>query len=129
MNSKLEPFIENISEATTACLIAMVQGNLLAISLSHWLIASQTGLTAGTITATLVILFKTQKRWIISLGLGLITCFADYLVHPGMFGSIFAEAIVTGIGASFLSYMVGTAIKAMRVRKKRGVEPSPKPGN
>jgi len=113
-NKKLEPFVENISEATTACLLTMVQGNLLAITLGHWLIASRTGLAAGTITATLVLIFRTQKRWIISLGLGSITCLADYLVHPGMFGSIVTEAVVTGLGAAVLSHIVGIVIHLVK---------------
>jgi len=119
MNAKLEPFVENISEATTACLITMVQGNLLAITLGHWLIASQTGIAAGTVTATLVLMFGTQKRWIISLGLGTITCLVDYLVHPGMFGSIVTEAIVTGIGAAVLSHIVGATLNVMRILKRK----------
>jgi len=118
MNKKIEPFVENIWEATTACLLTMVQGNVLAITLGHWLVASQTGLAAGTLTATLFLVLKTQKRWIISLGLGLVTCLVDYLVHPGMFGSIVTEAIVTGIGATVLSNIVGLGIKALRNRKR-----------
>ncbi|MGE0623806.1 MAG: hypothetical protein AB7I04_08690 [Pseudomonadales bacterium] len=56
----VEPFLENAAEATTACLLAMVQGNLLAISLGHWLIASQTGLAAGAATAAA----GGVRRWI-----------------------------------------------------------------
>ena len=33
MKRKLAPFLENIAESTTACLVTMVQGNLLALSL------------------------------------------------------------------------------------------------
>ena len=34
-DSKVTPFIENVAESTTACLITMVQGNLLALTLGH----------------------------------------------------------------------------------------------
>ena len=112
MNKKVTPFIENIAEATSACLITMVQGNLLTIGLSHFLIASQTGIVAGTITAAAILVSKTDRRWIISLLLGLVTAIVDYYVHPGMFGSAVTEAIVTGAGAAVLSYLVGTIIQA-----------------
>lgn len=117
MNKKVAPFVENIAEATTACLITMVQGNVLALGLGHWLIASQTGIVAGSITAAAILIAKTRKRWVISLSLGLITAVVDYYVHPGMFGSIVTEAIVTGIGAAALSYVVGTILSLIRAGK------------
>ena len=117
MNKKVTPFVENIAEATTACLVTMVQGNLLVLGLSHWVIASQTGIAAGSITAAAILLSKTDKRWIISLLLGLVTAVVDYFVHPGMFGAVFTEAIVTGIGAAVLSYLVGTIVQATRRKK------------
>lgn len=117
MKKKITPFVENIAESATACLITMVQGNLLALGLSHWIIASQTGIAAGTITATAILVSKTDKRWIISLLLGLVTAVVDYNMHPGMFGSVVTEAIVTGIGAAVLSYLVGTIARSFRARK------------
>lgn len=117
MNNRVKPFVENIAEATTACLITMVQGNVLALGLGHWLVASQTGIAAGSITAAAILLSKTDKRWLISLLLGLITAVVDYLVHPGMFGTVVTEAIVTGVGAAILSYLVGTFIGVYRRRR------------
>lgn len=114
MNKKVSPFIENISEATVACLITMVQGNVLALGASHLIIASQTGVTAGAVTAITVLLAKTHKRWIVALTLGVTTTVVDYFMHPGMFGSVFTEAIVTGAGAALLSYVASTLIGAMR---------------
>ena len=95
----------------------MVQGNLLALGLSHWIIASQTGVAAGSITAVAILLSRTDRRWLISLLLGLVTAVVDYFVHPGMFGTVITEAIVTGIGAAVLSYLVGTIIQ--KVRRER----------
>ena len=117
MNKKVGPFVENISESTVACLVTMVQGNVLALGLGHLLIASQTGIVAGAITAIAILLSKTDKRWLISLMLGVVTTVVDYLVHPGMFGSVFTEAIVTGAGAALLSYLVSSIIAAARSRK------------
>lgn len=114
MNRNVKPFVENIAEATTACLITMVQGNVLALGLSHCLIASQTGIAAGSITAVAILLSKTDRRWMISLLLGLVTAIVDYFMHPGMFGTVVTEAVVTGAGAAMLSYGVGTIIARYR---------------
>lgn len=116
MKKKITPFVENIAESGAACLVTMVQGNLLALGLSHWIIASQTGLVAGTAAAAAIVLAKTDNRWIIAGILGLSTAVVDYFIHPGMFGPIAMEAIVTGLGAAVLSYALGTAIRAIRQR-------------
>lgn len=116
MNKYVKPLLENVSEATVACLVTMVQGNVLAIGVEHLIIASRTGLTAGTAATIAVLMAKPHKRGFIALILGVITTVADYLVHPGMFGSVFTEAIVTGAGAAFLSYGVGKLIEVVRQR-------------
>ncbi|MDH3531282.1 MAG: hypothetical protein OEO82_00050 [Gammaproteobacteria bacterium] len=117
MPRKITPFIENIAESGAACLVTMVQGNILALGLSHWLIASQTGLVAGTAAAAAIALTNTDNRLVVAAVLGAATAFVDYLVHPGMFGPIAMEAIVTGVGAALLSYLVGTLIGAYRKRR------------
>jgi hypothetical protein len=96
----------------------MVQGNLLAVAMGHVLIASQTGLIAGVIATVGIFVVRTRKRWIISIVLGAATAVVDFFVHPGMFGPLAAEAIVTGLGAAILSYLVGTAIRHFRVKPK-----------
>ena len=105
------PLIENVSEATVACLVTMVQGNVLAIGVGHLIIASQTGLTAGAAATIAVLVAKPHKRGLIALILGATTTVADYLVHPGMFGKVLAEAVVTGAGAALLSYAVERAYR------------------
>lgn len=116
MKNRAAPYLENIAESTAACLVTMVQGNILALGLSHWLIASQTGIVAGTLAATAVMISKTSKRWLISAVLGVATAVVDFFVHPGMFGPLFAEAIVTGIGAAVLSYTVGVVSARLRAK-------------
>jgi hypothetical protein len=44
---KVGPFFENVGKSATACLITMVQGNLLVFGVGHWIIASQAGIAAG----------------------------------------------------------------------------------
>ena len=128
MKGKISPFLENIAESTTACLVTMVQGNLMALTLGHWLIASQTGLVAGTVSSAAILLARTKKRWVISLTLGSVTVVVDFLVHPGMFGPVVLEAAVTGLGAALLSLLVGGLIdrlRAIRTSTYRGAPMEP----
>ena len=106
MKSKISPYVENITEAGCACLITMLQGNLLALGVAHWIVASQTGLIAGAIAGTTILAAKLRKQWVISLTLGVVTATVDFYVHPGTFGTTaIAEAMVTGVGAALFSYI------------------------
>lgn len=111
---KIKPYVENISEATAACLFTMAQGNILLLGLSHWLVASQTGIIAGVLATIALWLAKTSKPWVISLVLGSFTAVVDFFVHPGMFGGVVVEAIVTGVAAGLLSYLIGKIIAYIR---------------
>ena len=126
MKRKIVPIIEYISEAAAACLVTMVQGNMLAITLGHLLIASQTGVVAGAIASISLLAAKAKSRWIISLVLGLITAVVDYFVHPGMFGTVAVEAVVTGIAAAVLSYLVGMAVRLISDRRVKVSRPPDK---
>ena len=115
MNRKVQPFVENISEATVACLVTMVQGNVLALGLGHWLIASQTGVVAGTITSLAILVARASDPRIIALLLGLVTAVVDFYIHPSMIeGPAVLEAIITGLGAAILSYLVTMAVQRYR---------------
>ena len=118
MNKRVVPLVEYIAESTTACLVTMVQGNFLALTFGHLLIASQTGVVAGAVASVAIFLSHSDKRWNISLLLGIATAVADFFVHPGMFGPVAMEAIVTGIAAAALSYLVG---KILRVARRKSV--------
>lgn len=112
------PFLENTAESTVACVVAMTQANLLVVTAGHWIVAAQTGLIAGSATATLVVLARTRKRWVISALLGILTALVDYWVHPGGFGPVFMEAAVTGLIAAVLSFGVGWAWRRIRGPEK-----------
>jgi len=114
MKYRIAPVVENVAEATAACLITMVQGNIFAFTVSHWIIAAQTGVAAGVLASAAVMLVRTDNRWTIAAILGLATAAVDLAVHPGMFGPVFAEATLTGIGAAGLSYLVGTGWRRLR---------------
>ena len=103
---QFQALLENTSEATAACLITMVQGDLVIITLGHWMVAMETGLIAGSITSAALIIWRTAKVWVVALLLGVTTAVVDYVVHPGGFGPVFNEAAVTGVGAAALSFCV-----------------------
>ncbi len=102
MKRRLAPFAENISEAT------------MALSFGHLFVALKTGVIAGTITSILLIAMRTDRLWVVSALLGTTTAVVDFFVHPGQFGPIAMEAIVTGLGAALLSYLVGTLVRGVR---------------
>jgi len=118
MNKKIVPFIEYFAESTTACLVTMVQGNLLALTMGHLLIASQTGVIAGAVATAGIFVARTSRRWMIASVLGAATGIVDFFVHPGMFGTIATEAVVTGLGAAILSYLIGTALRYTGAKSK-----------
>lgn len=113
-----DSYVEHVGEATCACLLAMVQGNVLLLGLSHWAIAIQTGLLAGTATIVAVVLARVDRPWVVSTVLGLITTVVDYLVHPGAFGPILLEAVVTGLGAAALCFGVQRLLRRRRASRR-----------
>ncbi|MCZ6656583.1 MAG: hypothetical protein O7C67_04750 [Gammaproteobacteria bacterium] len=125
MKRKVTPFAENIAESTTACLVTMVQGNLLALTLGHLLIAAQTGIIAGAVASGVFLIVGTGKRWITSTFLGVATAVVDYFVHPGQFGPVAMEAAVTGVAAAVLSYVIGGGVELLRSKYlvKKGEAP------
>jgi hypothetical protein len=122
MKIKLAPYAENMCESGISCLLTMVQGNVLALTISHWLVASQTGLLAGAIVGTTVIAAKLRRPWVVSLVLGVVTTAVDAVVHHTRFGfESLTEAAVTGAGAFVLSLAVSDTLQ--RWRQKRVAPP------
>ncbi|NNL29905.1 MAG: hypothetical protein HKO77_02730 [Gemmatimonadetes bacterium] len=107
-------FAENIGESSAACLVAMVQGNILAVTAAHWAIALQTGLLAGTAATIVVGFMRSSGRLRIALVLAVVTGVVDYFVHPGMIGPGATEAILTGLGAGLLSLAAGAIFSRFR---------------
>lgn len=112
---RVGPLLENVTESGAACLLTMVQGNVLALGLGHWIVASQTGLAAGFVATIALWASRATGRWIVAGILGVSTGVVDYFVHEGGFGSAATEAIVTGVGAGLLSLAVST----FRARRRR----------
>ena len=93
----------------------MVQGNVLALGVGHWIVASQTGVAAGGLATVALWASGGRGRWVVAGGLAVATGIVDYLVHPGGFGPVVAEAAVTGVGAGALSLAV-SSIRARRAQ-------------
>lgn len=122
MKHRLMPYLEKTCEAGMACMLTMVQGDLLSLTFSHWLIASQTGLLAGVISSSAVVAAGLKRPWLVSLTLGIVTIPVDAFVHPGKFqrGGI-GEAVVTGVGAFMLSVAVNAAVRSLARRRTQTV--------
>jgi hypothetical protein len=120
MKSKTAACVENVGESACSCLLTMVHGNVLALTLSHWLIASQTGLLAGIVASAAIVTARLRKPWMVSLTLGVATAGVDFAVHPATFNVLgVSEAVVTGVGASALSFAAtGIARGAAAARRR-----------
>jgi hypothetical protein len=102
---KFDIFIRRLSEATPSCLMLMVQGNVLALTIPHWIKALQVGGLTGLLAV--IVSFSERKelqdnKFVIAGLTGFLTTVADFLLHPSHFGGQSTEAIVTGIGAGLL---------------------------
>jgi len=112
---RTKTYTESVCESGCACLLTMVQGDLLALTAAHWLTASETGLIAGTLASSAIIMVRLRHPLILSLMLGLVTALVDFFVHPGHFGMAASEAIVTGAGAAALSSVLNLSWRQLLV--------------
>ncbi len=121
MKEKAKSLAEGVSESTAACMLAMVQGNILALTIGHVMIALQTGLIAGSIAFALSMVARAKKVWVTPLLLGVSTAAVDYFVHPSNFGAAATEALVTGLVAGVLAFLFTSVVKFSRRRKGKTV--------
>ncbi len=122
MKRRLTLMIENMGESTVACLLAMVQGNVLAVTASHWLIASRTGIIAGLVAAAVLFAIQRLNKWVIAGTLAIVTAVVDFFSHPAQFGPFATEAVVTGLAAGALSLLVAKLSSGWRARRRKNVE-------
>lgn len=97
LSQKMKTFLTPFCEATPACLLVMVQGNIWLATIGHLQKAVETGLITGVGVLTLSLF---THRWFgnkyVVAGITGGMCFiADLLVHPTHFGSFTTEATVT----------------------------------
>ena len=112
---KIKIFLTPFCEATPACLLVMVQGNIWLATQDHIQKAVETGLITGV---GVLILSLFTHRWLgnkyLVAGITGGMCFiADLLIHPTHFGSYTTEAIVTGTFAAIISLVVNLVGKKL----------------
>jgi hypothetical protein len=105
---KLKIFVVPFCEATPACLLVMIQGNIWLATLDHLQKAVETGFITGV---GVLILSLFTHRWLgnkyLVAGIAGGMCFiADLLIHPTHFGSYTTEASVTGTLTAVISLAV-----------------------
>ena len=106
MKQKLKLLAEKFSEAWTACMLCMVQGDLTVISLHHAITASKTGIIAGIAVVIASYWNRIDNKYGLIWATGVLTTLADLSIHPTHFGPEWAEAVVTGIGAAGLAWIL-----------------------
>lgn len=106
MLKKAKLLAEKFGESWTACMLCMVQGDLTVVSLNHAYTASKTGIIAG-ITVVIASFWKRiDNKYGLIWATGVLTALADLIVHPTHFGPAWAEAVLTGIAAGILAWML-----------------------
>ena len=120
LKQKLLMFITPFCEATPACLLVMVQGNIWLATIGHLQKAIETGFITGV---GVLILSLFTHRWLsnkfVVAGITGAMCFvADFLVHPSHFGSVSTEALVTGAFTAIISLVMNMLGKKLFVLGK-----------
>jgi hypothetical protein len=95
-------WFEKFGQAWSACMFMMVEGDLTALSFYHAQVAAKTGSIAGLGFVIAAQFGAANNLWLSAWIIGIITMFADILVHPTHFGPAWMEAVCTGLGAALL---------------------------
>ena len=99
MQELVKVWSRKFSEAWSACMLCMVQGDITVLTLNHAITASKTGALAG-IAYVIALQFKLSSKWAGAYLTGILTAAADLIVHPTHFGPHGSEALVTGAVAA-----------------------------
>jgi hypothetical protein len=117
---KIKIFLTPFCEATPACLLVMVQGNVWVATLDHLHKAVETGFITGV--GVLILSLFTHRwlgnKYLVAVITGGMCFFADLLIHPTHFGSLTTEAIVTGTFAAIISLTVNVVGKKLFIHGK-----------
>ena len=96
-------------EAGAVCLLLMVQGNVLALTPAHFVLASKTGLLS--VFPAMAVSFTPYarhllNRWTCSALLAICTFAVDAAVHESHYPGALTEAALTALGAFVFSVAV-----------------------
>jgi hypothetical protein len=109
IKAKLSIFSKRLSEVTPACLLMMVQGNVSAITIPHWITAFKTGILTGAVMVAFSFIPNKQleeNKYATAAATGFVTMVIDGIVHPSHFLGLHGEAIVTGLAAAVLTLLM-----------------------
>ena len=108
LSQKIKIFLTPFCEATPACLLVMVQGNIWLATMGHLQKALETGFITGVgvlILSSFTYSWFSNKFFVVGITGGM--CFvADLLAHPSHFGGVSTEAMVTGVFTGLISLVV-----------------------
>ena len=123
LTQKFKLFITPFCEATPACLLVMVQGNIWLATMGHLQKALETGLLTG-LGVLIFSLFSHRwfnNKYIVAAITGAMVFVADLIVHPSHFGGFATEAIVTGIFTAIISLALNIIGKKLFLHTKNRI--------
>jgi hypothetical protein len=106
VKEKLKLLAEKFTESWTACMLMMVQGDLTVLTLNHAYTASKTGIIAGIAIVVSSYWNRVNHKYGLIWMTGVLTAIADFVVHPSQFGPQWAEALLTGVTAGLLAWIL-----------------------
>jgi hypothetical protein len=113
LKKNFKMFITPFCEATPACLLVMVQGNIWLATIGHLQKAVETGFItgAGVLTLSFFAHRWLRDKYIVAAITGGMCFIADFFAHPSHFGGASTEAIVTGAITAIISLALNFAGK------------------
>ena len=118
LRQKIKIFLTPFCEATPACLLVMVQGNIWLATMGHLHKALETGFVTGVLILSLFTYRWFGNKYVVAGITGGMCFIADLLIHPTHFGSYTTEAIVTGAVAAIISLVVNFIGKKLFIHGK-----------
>jgi hypothetical protein len=109
--TKVKILGEKLGESWIACALIMVQGNLTIFSTDHAIIASKVGIIASIAFVLTSFFAHINNKWGNAVMTGILTAFADMIIHPTNFGPSWAGAAATGVGAGILALVFITLLQ------------------
>jgi len=108
LSQRIKSFLVPFCEASPACLLVMVQGNVWLATIGHLQKAVETGFItgAGVLILSLFTHYWFSNKFVVAGITGGMCFAADLLVHPSHFGGATTEAIVTGAFTTLISLAV-----------------------
>ena len=106
MNEQTLDCSEKFSEAWLSCMIMMAQGNFLAMTFPHTIVALKVATSSVLAYAAVQLAFKQDNKFVNILLMAFITALMDFNFVPTHFGPVWAEAVATGAGTAVLGLIV-----------------------